>query len=506
MVDKIDSEAPRVHSARSETCLLFTSMTVVLISGFFLRIIFFTGIIASDDLQYYKYSEELLNSIHLSEHSHWASRLVFLVLVGFPGVLGGNLIFSAAVNVLYASLSDIIVTSFAYCRINPRAGLIVAIFLSFSGISMVYSGIFGPDVLLTLFMGTAAILVFCALDTERPNLGLLIIAGILTGLAYSVKSPGILMLVPALFYIVLSRLDIPLSFRLKLVATYIFGFALIWFIMSIAYLYIADDFFYRINAVSATHNPPPHRTTTSFEFVRLVWWNANIYIRDWDYLLVPLLTAIPAWIVLLMRHRSHWIWALSGIFVALFLVAGTSSLTRLVYLPFQERYFQPVLPLAALSLGVVIAQYVRRRAFYWSIAIVMGAALLVLGISGAIQRDGQLYYSGYIQTAAIAVRSLPDDGKTIYVDTRTHRGLKHILHNRELKRVRRLDRLDTAIEAGYYLVYYHSAVIDRTDSESFRKKPNVVFVKRFQISHSAINWLNLLATPSKWIVEIYEEM
>lgn len=493
-----------VLSKRRECTVLLVSTAVVITAGFFLRMLFFNGLVGSDDLSYFKFSEQLLNSLSISASDLAASRLTFLVLVGFPGALGGNLFFSALVNVVYATLLDIIVTAFAYLRIGPRAGLIVAVFLAFGGVPMTYSGTFLPDTLLALFMVTAAILIFISLEKDSPSLGLLIVAGTLTGFAYSTKDPGVLLIPPVLLSLAFARSDLPLSLRFKMIGNYIAGFLVIWFAESLAYAFLAGDFFYKINAVANVHNAAMGRSTSVYDFVKHSWWNFHLFFRQWDYLLVPLLLALPAWIVIVLRHRRYWLFAFAGIFITIYLVAGTSSLTRLVNLPFQERYILPVLPFAAISLGFISVHYIRGNALYRTVVVALAVVLFSVGTMGAIPRAGALYFTELIRTAALVVQLLPR-GKKVFVDSRTYKGLQHVLSSRDVTRVQEFDRSSKPNLAGYYLLFQRRNGKKASDFEYMIKENNFTIVNELQIDQRLMRRYYPIKEQIEFVLQIYEK-
>ena len=105
------------------------------------------------------------------------------------------------------------------------------------------------------------------------------------------------------------------------------------------------------------------------------------------------------------RRNSELLIALIGSFSFLYLLTGTSSLTRLVHLPYQARYFQPVIPFAALGLAMAFAFVGRRtpRTALWSGSAV-AFVIIVPSIAAALLLSGSMYRAPYYRMWPVSCR------------------------------------------------------------------------------------------------------
>ena len=163
------------------------------------------------------------------------------------------------------------------------------------------------------------------------------------------------------------------------------------------------------------------------QFIKVAYWNALIIIRDWELLLVPAVLGVIASVALLLRGGRATVLALVIAFCGSYLVAGTSSLSKLVNLPFQERYVQPLLPLVALALGLWLSPWLKVLAVrLLAIGLLCLSALVAL--YGSLERVGDRFFEAYLQNAAVAVQSLDlSEDLPLFADTRTHEGLHFLV-------------------------------------------------------------------------------
>ena len=92
------------------------TLAVLLTAGFFLRLLFYTGPIGSDDLSYFHFADKLLRGQSFAEAdpedlAHQGGRLVFVALVGVPAAWLGHVDFGAFANILLVTVRDVVLTS-----------------------------------------------------------------------------------------------------------------------------------------------------------------------------------------------------------------------------------------------------------------------------------------------------------------------------------------------------------------------------------------------------------
>jgi 4-amino-4-deoxy-L-arabinose transferase-like glycosyltransferase len=446
-----ESDAPTsdIDWRASVSAILWLTML-----GLGLRLVFLNGPVGSDDLRYFSAAETIAHGGRITSLDHATSRLVFLLVVGVPGVWIGSMFVSGVVNILISVATQIIAATFAYRRISARAGVIVAAVLAFDGIAIAYSGILLPDNLLSLLCLLCAMLVYYGLvATPQRATASLFAAGLAAGLAYSTKDTGILLVVPVVALLALWPSAGPAARRFRLAVVFLTTFCAVWILEGFFYLVRAGDFLYKPHAIAAVHNAAIPPAANLLEFLRHGYWNLTTTIYSVWLTLVPLVVGVVCWIVLIRRRHEMTTFALIGAFICAFLFFGSSSVTRLVNLPYQERYFGPILPFVAISLSAVLDVLARGRGTWRGVApMTIAAACLVGGVIGAAARSGTLYFTEGLRNAAIAVAVLAPDGRPIFADWRIRDGLVHYLPKGLSDRVMSTRDTVSAKPTGYYLV------------------------------------------------------
>jgi hypothetical protein len=215
------------------------------------------------------------------------------------------------------------------------------------------------------------------------------------------------------------------------------------------YLARAGDFFYRTHAIARVHNADFVPASGVVEFLHHGYWNLAITANSVWMMVVPLFAGAICWLALLRRRDETTLFALIGGFVTVYLFFGTSSLVRFINLPFQERYFVPVVPFVVLALVLLIgrASWPARRE---SMALaLLGAACFVGGVVEASKRSGTLYFTEGLRNAAIAATSVPEDGRPIYATPFTQENIEAYLPSAVFARLKTWT--PTSASPGYYL-------------------------------------------------------
>jgi hypothetical protein len=441
-------ERPSLHET--------VAIAVVLTAGLFLRLIFFTGPLGSDDTRYLEFAEHFVRLQPFSELDHAAGRLVFLVLVGIPYVLGGHATHAALANVGFGFVTDLLVTVVAFRAFGTRGALVVALLTAFNGIHLVYTSAVLPDTLLTLFMVLSVLAVLRARDAATEGRRLLVLAGAgaLAGLAYGCKETGVLLLPPIAAWLFLWPQDAGVRARILPPAVFLGAFAAVWVVDGLVYLVFTGDFLYKITATAAKHNLGRPESGGLGDHLRTTFGYLSMGARTWHFTWVPLFLGLPAMVGVALLDRRHRLFALVGLFVLLFLIFGTSSLSRLVALPFQARYLQPVIPFAVISVAALLHRWpaMDRVPAGLGVAAALGALTLVAGLGGGSRMAGHMYQSGTYAQMALAVQVLPDPDRTLFVDARTRRDLPHFLPRNFEVAIETVPAAG-ALPRGYYLVH-----------------------------------------------------
>jgi len=426
---------------------------MLLLSAFFLRLIFFTGCIGSDDVRYWKYAKELLAFDYSGGYDHAASRSLFLLLIGWPSIFSSELAFGVMVNIGFASVTDLLTVWLARRWISPFAGLVTAGLVAFNGLQLVYASMLLPDTILSLcILGSAAFLFRAHTANGRLEFMAIALAGLSAGCAYLIKDTGIVILPAAILFLWFDTKGMLLRVRLTAITIFLSCALSAWLCEGLIHLLWTGDFLYRVHALSVVHNASIGEASGVYDFARRGYWNATLIFTLWDTLLLPACLAAVSWSYAVLTRSRYAVFALFGILLVLYSLFGTSSLTRLVNLPFQERYAQPWLPLMALTFCYASDKLFRNHERKY-VLVSCGLIILsiLLGILSSMDRAGRLHDAATMRNASIAVLSVPSQVKTIFTEGDISQYLTNFLPPEQMRRLQFVPE-DGALPAGYYLV------------------------------------------------------
>lgn len=398
------------------------AVAAIVTSGFFLRLLFFTGPTGTDDLRYVEYAKSLAALQPISAVDHAAARSVFLLYLSVPLSLGGHASFAALANVVMSVATVVTTTAFAWHRLGRGSALVVAAMLATHPISIAYSSAILPDTVLTFALAVALVLVLLAESPQVEARGAYyFMAGLLVGLGYASKETALLVLPPIAVYLLLfgSR---PPKTRVVYLGMGAAGFLVVVFLDGLFYSLVADDFFYRATAIRTRHNQRIVASAGFVEHFQRGWASVELTIRDWRWTWSTILLGVPAFATVAAIKPKYRLLGLCGLFVLLFLLFGTSSLSRLVPLPFKPRYFQALAPVVALSVGALVPRSVPGLGgalVPWGLAAGLAGAQLGAGLPEVGRLAGRMYAADYCRHVQLAMEILQDERRPMYSDPRT---------------------------------------------------------------------------------------
>jgi hypothetical protein len=330
-----------------------------------------------------------------------------------------------------------------------------AIVMAVNPISIIYPGMILPDTLLTLFLVASSVLLYHALqDARRKNRYLTFAAsGAVAGFAYMCKEPGILMVPIVGAYLFLFPCDGKLRERLIAPLIFMVSFLVVFLFDGLVYIAYTGDFFYKITATAFCHNQErPHLDLAGFlqttvgDFVEAF--------KNGSFFLVPLHLGFPVMVMASMVDRRTRIFSLIGLFTLLYLIFGSSSLSELVSLPLQARYFQPVIPFVAIAVGVIVERYsfFRSRVAQVAFPCALGCLVAFYGTNEVFLRAGTQYESNLMKSFRTAVEVLAEEQKPLYVDPALYYNARHFLPRALYNRLVEISASDP-LKKGYYFIY-----------------------------------------------------
>ena len=436
-------------------------LCAMLLLSVLIRTALLTGPVGSDDVNYFRFAQHLLHWEHFTELHHHGGRLVFLTLIGLPAAAFDSIYAGIAANIALLSVRDILIVWYVRKRLDPAAAISAAGVLAFNAVSSAYAGLMLPDGLLSLCMFAAAALAYESVQTEgRERLWLLIGGGLLAGAAYSVKDTGILIVPCAGAWILLanSRWRTQLPQVILEGSLFVAGFAAFVLAEMGVYYVLSGDPLYRIHAISLTHNTIGDvvEAKSLYEFAQKVYWN-TLAVTKWDAASLPLLViAALVWPISVLQRARFSFFSLTGIFLAAYLIAGSSSFTRLIPLPVQDRYFEVLVPFLAVAVAGLAHHYGRLLSSTRKAAVGIAVATIVAFMSwpAVVAHPGDITFSGLGKNAALAINAVhsakpqPD----VYVSPKLYRLLVSFLPRNTYKNLKVIAE-DGPLHPGFYVLH-----------------------------------------------------
>ncbi len=443
---------------------------LLLFCTIFLSLVFKLALLSepfgSDDLRYFEFAKSILSEWQINNLDHAASRIIFLVLVGFPGAVVGNILGSSLVNILIASATELFVAYYCLSRFGPIPSLLAVIFLAFNGVVLTFSGYLIPDPLLGLFWLLSAVTLICAFErNSTKQYWLLFASGLFAGLGYSAKDTGILIIpVSGLFILYQSRF-FGIKKILNCCAVYLVGVLCVWFLECSLLALLSGDFFYKFRALSVVHNNGDVNVATDvYNFITVGYWNFMRSLRWPAPLLMTFVLALVCGIAMLRKRNKYSVIFFITSFIFLYLCFGSSSFSKLVNLPVQSRYFQPLLPLVAICIAASFS-IVENRTFRVTV-ISMVAVSIVIGVTFSFKVAGNIFYQSYVHNAILGVSALAENGYPIFVDNKAKRAFS-ARYLTETEGLTKPIPPTESLATGYYL-------FDPNSDQSISKIKNLV--------------------------------
>ena len=351
----------------------WTLFAVIAVIGLLMRLACFTGLIASDDLEYSRYAELIAQFSYKPELSQFALRYGVIIPVGVVYKTFGVGEWTTIIVPLLASTASVAMLMLVGRKLfSSTAALIAGLLLATFPADIRYATILVPEPIAGAWI-LAAVLAYLYWATETPaSAGF--VSGLCIGTAYLSKEPA-LFVAPALMLDALARR------QWRAFSGIAAGVLMIVGLEHVYYVALTRDLMFRPHAM-AHHNGLPYMVYVN----QHLWWRLfKVYPRT---MILPSLNfglhslvaiaLVVAGFFLLDAER----WRLPVLWAAvpwIYLNFGTSSLNRYWALPADHRYLLFIYPpLFLLSAEVLIRiNDVRPRA-----APFLGIGFLVILISG----------------------------------------------------------------------------------------------------------------------------
>ncbi|MBI2135159.1 glycosyltransferase family 39 protein [Candidatus Woesearchaeota archaeon] len=388
-------------------------LALIILFGIALRLYFFSGIGASDDLGYTKYAYDLSQDDYAFPGTHQGMRLFFLYSVSFMYGLFGVNDFSSVFPVLLFSIAGmILIFYFGRFLFGEKVGLLSAFLLSFFPLDVIFATRLVSDLPSAFFIGLGVFLFLLGERCQKKlkmNLSY-ILSGLFIGIAYTFRETAVLIVLFFGAYAIFYR-------KIKLNYLYILaGFIVVFSFESILFMLNTGDPFYRYHSLSQNYEDV---VESSGFFGRgsfpssLVHYPYLLFTSSQFGLFFPFIFIALVYSILLRKKETYPLIIWFSVLL-LYISFGSTSLSS--YLPFAgvPRYLFPVIfpGIMLLSYFLLSNEEVIRKALMPSIILMLFAASI--GFIYLEQDTKQV-----TQNLASLYPAVSDLDKPLYTDKRS---------------------------------------------------------------------------------------
>lgn len=390
------SETPRIGFV----CLVRKTMVPLLmlfVAALLIRLFSYTGLIASDDLGYSHFAEQISNgSYHLFPHQYAIRYGILLPLGLLYHLFGVHEWTTVFLPILCSAIAPPLLLLIT-CRLFPdcRVPWVASILLATFPVDTHYGTIMVPEPVLQALIFICLLLL---LEAERLDSSLLgMLAGVGLGLSYLTKEPGIIVGAAFLLFLVSSRC-------FKLAAAVLAGILLIVSSECMWYVTQSGDLFFRTHALAAHNQSPEVIADNADLWYRLVkGYPRMMLIPNMDFgihsIFALICTAMALIVPLSRRQPGVFLSVCWALLPFLYLDFGSSSLTSYIALPMAPRYiaimFAPLFCISAMIVSMVADKGFLLKSGIYAAVI----AVSVFGVLCGLETSGTGYRTAEVRQA-----------------------------------------------------------------------------------------------------------
>ncbi len=443
-------------------------LSAILLLALVLRLIFFTGINASDSLFYAEYAHNFSNNQPNFSESHLGLRLGLLLPVSIIYSIFGVNEFSSNIFVLVTSLSSIIlIYFFGRLFFNEKVGLLSAFLLSFFPLDVVYATRLMSDLPSAFFIALSVYFFLKSEKNKKANHNLMyIVSGISLGIAYSIKEISLLIGLFFLIYAIYNR-KIKLGYFLMLL-----GFILI-FSMELLYFYkVTGNPLFRLSFVNsnwATSLSSYGRENFPSSLVHYPYiiFTDNLISLFYVFIFIAIFYAI------IKKKKETYNFLFWFISLLLYLSFGSASFSRYTPFPAASRLLSIItIP------GILLLSYFLTRKEHIIRRVLMSSIILLLLVTSI----GYIYISDE--------RSAIDNEKAAYEYLQTLPNVQVFADERTVKIFKYLSKYKADNVVGF----------NSYDSRN-PENSSAIDLSKVKNSYVVVNWklINFLSSSKKGI-------
>lgn len=393
-------------------------LILIILFAIALRLFFFTGADSSDELEYYKFANQVNSGIFQLGDDHFKFRVgTFYPTALFFRFFGVNE-FSGNLLTLITSVAGVVLIFYLGKHFfNEKTGLVAAFLLSFYPLDVVYATRLLPDIPSAFFMGLGVLLFLYGEKYQDKQNIYFIFSGISLGIAYLVKEVSLLMGLFFAAYFIYKK-----KFRLNYLLIGIGVGTAILSLMAYSYYQVGDAFFQYKSTESEQAGfmkalYPNYFTASGLES-RLFLHYPYYMLTDVHFGLFFFFVGASLIYFLYKRKKEAYvpvIWMLS---LFLYLNFGTASLKEYVPFPVIVRHLA-IITFPALVLVAHFLTQIKIKKFR---ALLIG--LLLFSSIFFIYSSHLRHDIDNLKSAQKYLSSIPE--KEIYTDERTSMALDYL--------------------------------------------------------------------------------
>jgi 4-amino-4-deoxy-L-arabinose transferase-like glycosyltransferase len=341
--------------------------TVVFVVAVILRLVSFSGLVASDDVNYARYARQIVGGVYSLELHHQAVRPgIILPTAFFYWLFGISEWTTVAWPMLCSSLAAALVAFLAGRLYGYTAAIVAGTLAATFPVDVRFATVLFPEPVVGAFAAAAGVLYWEA--GRRASIVLASASGLSLGIAFLAKEPAAFLAVAFAAAWMLDR-------RWKLAAALALGAGAVVVAEAAWYLYLRGDWLFRLHAL-ATHNSllqgsVEHGAPEDFVYRLVKAYPRMMLYPSFDFGVHSLVALVLGAIALSVRFREHatrWLFLWAAI-PFIYLAWGSSSLTSYIPIPADSRYiafvYAPLFVLAAGGLVALVERWPQQARFWF---------------------------------------------------------------------------------------------------------------------------------------------
>jgi len=371
-----DLADPLARTSRSETTILVLGVFLV---ALLVRLVCFTGLIASDDLGYSAFALGIARGTYHLEPHHYAIRYgLLLPVAAFYNLFGAQVWTSVIVPLLSNSIACVVAAIIARRYGGMPAAWIVGLLLATFPIDVRYATMLVPEPVASLPILAGALLFLQARDRASVARGLA--AGVCFGVGYLTKEPVVFVAMAFFMFSLVHR-------RWDLAGQLVLGAGLVVVVELSWYWTQAHDLLFRPHAM-AVHNGSPAAVEAN---ANMPWRIVSAYPR---MMILPnvhfglhsiFALVLAAVTTVRLRFKGDvLLFVLWAALPYLYLNFGSSSFTHYWALPLAPRYISLIYPPLFILAAMTLVHWWARRELRWA---PIGATAIVSLVGFAAARS-----------------------------------------------------------------------------------------------------------------------